>query len=178
MEFTFEGAQEVLKRTPTVLFALLEGLSAEWIHGNEGDGTWSPKEVVAHLIICEQTNWVSRIDIILSDDNAKISKPIDMVVHFELAKSFSSKELLHKFAQLRQDSLEAVARLGIDEHCFHKTAVHPTLGTITLGQLLATWVAHDLSHIAQISRVMAKQYKAHVGPFASYLNILKDRSGT
>lgn len=168
---------EVLSHTPVVLSSLLSDLSTQWINTNEGGDTWTPKQVIAHLIVCEETNWLTRIKIILAGDNARIEKPIDMGAHFALAECHSLADLLAMFTEARQNGLETLRHLNIDEPIFSKTAIHPTLGTINLGQLIATWVTHDLAHIAQISRVMAKQQKEHVGPFASFLSILKDNRG-
>lgn len=166
---------DVLERTPGVLFSMLDGLDDEWTSSNEGENTWTAKEVVAHLIICEKTNWLVRTKIILSDATEKSLMPIDMQGHFQLASSNSTHELLTQFAELRDSSIKELSNLNLEEQDFIKTAVHSKLGVVNLQQLIATWVTHDLTHIAQVARVMAKQNAEQVGPFETFLRILKDR---
>ena len=172
MEFSLHKSSEILEGTPAVLSAMLINLSEDWIIANEGENTWSVKEVVAHLIICEKTNWLVRAKVILSDSRNKTFVPIDMKAHFELAKNNLLPNLLLEFKQLRESNLKELINLQLSENDLKKSAIHPKLGEVNLQQLLATWVAHDLSHIAQISRVLAKQYKEHVGPFITFLRIL------
>ncbi|WP_026462519.1 DinB family protein [Adhaeribacter aquaticus] len=172
MQFSLSKSLEVLERTPQVLFSMLNNLSSQWIEANEGENTWTPKEIVAHLIICEKTNWLTRAKIILSDSTDKILSPIDMMGHFDLAKNSSLQDLLKGFSRLRECSLDELKKLSSDESSLQKTAMHPKVGEVSLQQLIATWVTHDLSHITQISRVMARQQKEQVGPFEVFLKIL------
>ncbi|WP_114788849.1 DinB family protein [Niabella yanshanensis] len=173
MKFTLSKSLEIIERTPGVIYAMLSGLSDEWVTSNEGDATWNAKEVVAHLIICEQTNWLARAKIILSDDANKNLEPIDMTTHFELAKNHSLETLLHMFKTLREESVAALKNFNLQLEDFTKHAFHPKIFEVNLQQLIATWVTHDLSHLTQISRIMAQQYKNEVGPFEAYLKILK-----
>ena len=173
MKFTLSKSLEIIERTPGVIYAMLWGLSDEWVTGNEGDNTWNAKEVVAHLVICEKTNWLARVKIILSDDANKNLEPIDMTTHFELAENSSLETLLHDFKILRQESVAALKNFNLQHNDFTKTAFHPKIFEVNLQQLIATWVTHDLSHLTQISRIMAQQYKNEVGPFKAYLKILK-----
>jgi uncharacterized damage-inducible protein DinB len=172
MKFSLNKSLEILQATPNVLGVMLNDLSDDWIIANEGENTWSAKEVLAHLIICERTNWLVRVKIMLSDSIVKTLVPIDMAAHFELAKNSLLPNLLNEFKQLRDSSIKELNYLQLGENCLQKTAIHPTLGEVNLQQLIATWVTHDLSHITQISRVLAKQNKEHVGPFVTFLKIL------
>ena len=171
--FSVEKTLEVLSNTPHAIRALLQGLDDEWITKNEGLNTWSAKEVVAHLIVCEETNWIPRAKIILSQKQEVPFIPIDMQIHLEHAQKTSINELLQSFLNLRQDSIEQLKSFEITPNDLEKTAIHPKLGLVKLSELLATWVTHDLTHIAQIARVIAKQNKHFVGPFEVYLSVLK-----
>ncbi|AWI26327.1 DinB family protein [Flavobacterium pallidum] len=173
MEFTLPASLEILERTPAVLSAMLTGLSDNWANGNEGANTWTPKEVIAHLIVCENTNWMPRVRIILSDERNKVFEPIGMDAHFEIAKSNSTDTLLTEFVRLRQKSITELRGFNLSEADFEKSAFHPKIAEVSLGQLIAAWVAHDLSHITQVSRTLAQQYKNEVGPFTEFLKILK-----
>lgn len=174
MQFSLSTSIEVLERTPNVLSAMLSGISTDWISNNEGENTWNALEVVAHLIICEKTDWLVRTKVFLSDDGDKTFSPLDMNAHFELSKKHSMSELLEQFSQIRQANIQEINRLRLTESDYSTTAIHPKLGTVQLQELLAAWVVHDLGHIGQISRLMAKQYKEAVGPWIAYLRILKD----
>lgn len=172
MKFSLNKSLEILEGTPDILSAMLNSLSEEWILENEGENTWSAKEILAHLIICEKTNWLIRAKIILSDSPDRTLVPIDMMGHFELSKNSLLHDLLREFKQLREGNIKELKNLHLGENDFKKTATHPKLGEVNLQQLLATWVTHDLNHIAQISRVIAKQNKENVGPFIAFLKIL------
>lgn len=152
---------------------MLEGLPEEWLNNNEGEDTWSPYDVVGHLVHGERTDWVGRMNIILSDAEDKTFKPFDRFAQFEDSKGKTITMLLNEFAELREQNLNTLQKKGITEEDFGRTGIHPAFGEVKLSQLLSTWVVHDLSHIAQISRVMAKQYKEAVGPWQEYLSILK-----
>lgn len=173
MNFSFNKSLEIIENTPTVISALLNNLSDEWTTNNEGEHTWTVIEVVAHLIVCEETNWLPRIKIILSNDNDKSFVPVDQFVHVEIAKNSSLNDLIGDFKRLRVNGINELTALSLQESDFKKSAIHPKLGEVNLQQLIATWATHDLTHIAQISRIMAKQNKENVGEFLTFLTFLK-----
>ena len=171
MTFDLQKSIEILNRTPRVLQAQLSGLSREWIVGNEGAGTWSPFDVVAHLIVCEKTNFLSRTLFILEGGENKILPSLDMTFH--LQRNDELTNLLDEFALLRKQNIEKLRSLTLSIDDFKKTALHPTIGTVCISNILSTWVAHDLTHLAQINRVMAKQYKNEIGNFIQFLTRLQ-----
>lgn len=173
MEFSLNKSVEILKTTPNILTTYLGSLSDEWLHNNEGENTWSPYDVVQHLIVGEKTDWLVRIKIILSAAEDRTFEPFDRFAHLEDGSAKSITELLKEFQTLRENNLRELKSFNLTENDFSKTGIHPELGTVTLKQLLATWAVHDLGHIAQIARVMTKQYKTEVGPWTEYLGILK-----
>ena len=173
MKFSLHKSLEILENTPAVISALLNNLTDEWTTTNEEDNTWNPMEVVAHLIVCEKTDWLPRVKIILSHLEDKTFVSINMTAHFDIAKSNSMKDLIKEFKQLRESGIKEIKAFNLQEADLRKIAIHPTLGEVNLQHLFATWVVHDLTHIAQISRVIAKQNKENVGAFAPFLNILK-----
>jgi len=173
MKFNLPQAIEVLERTPIVLDTLLHGLSTEWTTNNEGGDTWSPYDVMGHLIHGEKTDWTQRMEIILSQGDNKTFASFDRFAQFEESKGKTLTQLLDEFKTAKQYNLAILKSKNLTGSDLTKTGTHPMFGTVTLEQLLATWVAHDLNHIAQISRVMAKQYKEEVGPWIEYLRILK-----
>jgi hypothetical protein len=173
MNYDLNLALAVLERTPEVLGSLLRNLPDQWTMQNEGPDTWSPYDVVGHLIHGERTDWIARLEITLSDSTRKNYTPFDRFAQFEESKGKSMNQLLDEFAVLRSKNVGILRAKNIKENDLAKTAIHPALGTVTLKNLLATWVAHDLDHIFQISRVMASQYKSEVGPWREYLRILK-----
>jgi len=172
MQYSIEKATEILERTPRILNSFLKGLSVDWTQCNEGENTWSPYDVVGHLIHGEKTDWMIRLKMIKNNSEKKTFEPFDRFAQFEDSKDKSLDELLIAFAQLRQDNLDDLKSLNISNSDFERKGIHPDLGEVSLKNLLATWVAHDLGHIAQIARVMAKQYKAEVGPWVTYLSII------
>lgn len=172
MNFHLTKAIEILERTPQVLTSLLNGLSSDWIQNNEGGETWSPFDVVGHLIYGEQTDWMIRAEIILSDKSVKNFAPFDRFAQFEKSRGKSISQLLDEFQNLRKQNLIVLKSKDLKSDDLKKIGIHPAFGEVTLQQLLAAWVAHDLGHIAQISRVMAKQYKEEVGPWREYIPIL------
>ncbi|GAA3559142.1 MULTISPECIES: DinB family protein [Snuella] len=172
MEYTTEKALEILERTPYVLKTLLTGLSDVWVYSNEGEETWSPFDVVGHLIHGEKTDWIERINIILGDNIDKRFEPFDRFAQFESSKGKTLIQLLDMFTELRIKNLEYFRALNVSDEQLGLKGLHPELGEVTLKQLLATWVTHDLAHIAQIARTMAKQYKGEVGPWKAYISIL------
>jgi len=172
MNFTLEKSFEILERTPTVLRTLLSGLSDDWIMNNEGPETFSPYYVMGHLIHGEKTDWRDRTVMILEHGTEKTFVPFDRFAQFEASKGKSLTNLIDDFEKLRLDSLTWLKSLNLTEEDFNKKGTHPALGQVTLRQLLSTWVIHDLTHIAQITRVMAKQYKSEIGPWIEYFRIM------
>jgi len=163
----------VLQRTPAVLRAQLSDLPASWTTVTEGPGTWSPYDVVGHLIHGERTDWVPRVEHILAHGDATPFVPFDREAMFTESAGQSLADLLETFSALRAESLRRLAALRLTEQDLSRTGRHPEFGIVTMRQLLSTWVAHDLGHIAQVVRVMARQYSAAVGPWTAYLSILK-----
>jgi len=172
MEFDLESAREVLRRTPAVLAALVRELPEPWVRQNEGRGTWSVFDVVGHLIHGERTDWIPRARIILQHGAERAFEPFDRTAQFQASGDKSLNQLLDEFGALRADNLAALDgfRLGPKELALEGR--HPELGLVTLRQLLSTWVAHDLDHLVQISRVMAAGYSDEVGPWRGYLRVL------
>lgn len=164
---------EILERTPTVLETMLGGLSSEWINASEGPETFSPRDVVAHLIYGEEADWIPRARIILTDGEARPFAPFDRFGG-EKYKYMPLPDLLARFAELRRQSLDSLRAFNLTPAQLELTGMHPdpSLGRVTLGQLLASWAVHDLGHIRQIVRVMAKRYTEAVGPWRAYLTIL------
>lgn len=174
MDFELNHSLKLLERTPHVLKAQLLGLSEETIKTNEGSGTWSPYDVIGHLIYGEQTDWVVRAKIILNEPNAAVFEPFDRFAQLKNDQNIPIKNLLDEFQTLRENNLEEINSLRISELDLSATGIHPEFGQVNLKQLLSTWVVHDLGHLAQISRVIAKQYKTEVGPWSAYLRIIQD----
>lgn len=172
MEFQLEQAINVLSRTPATLNLLLRGAPAEWTMCNEGPDTWSPYDILGHLIHGEETDWIPRARIILEHGEAKAFERFDRFAQFEKSKGRSADELLDEFESLRKSNLAALEQMKITSDQLALRGTHPELGKVTLSELLATWVAHDLSHVAQAVRVMCKQYSQAVGPWREYLPIL------
>lgn len=171
MSFNLTHACSLLERTPAVLSSLLKDLPESWTHQNEGGDSWSPYDVIGHLIHGEKTDWIPRMEIILHGKD-KHFEPFDRFAQFTEGKEKSLNDLLADFSRLRKVSLEKLASANLGEAELSKTGVHPEFGEVTLKQLLATWVTHDLSHLGQISRLMAKHYKEDVGPWVRYIGIL------
>ena len=172
MEFTLHVALPVLERTPATLRALLSGLPTEWTDATEGPDTWSAFDVVGHLIHGERTDWIPRARIILEQGRSRPFDQFDRFAQFRDSAGKSLAELLDEFARLRAESLATLRSWKLTETQLSLEGEHPTFGAVTLRQLLATWTAHDVSHLAQISRVMAKQYRDAVGPWRAYLPIM------
>jgi len=175
MEFNLDDAMAVLARTPATLRAMLKDLPRDWVENNEGPDTWNPYDVVGHLIHGEQTDWIQRAKIILDHGEARPFDPFDRFAQFEESKGKTLEELLDEFAASRERNLATLRELNINATQLGKPGQHPALGKVTLKELLATWVTHDLDHIAQIARTMAKQYASEVGPWQAYISILHDR---
>jgi len=173
MDFQLKHAVEILGQTPGTLHALLGGLSDPWILTNEGPDTWSPYDVVGHLIHGEKADWIARIKIILEHGESRVFTPFDRFAFFRESKGKALVELLETFAKLRKENLRVLEALKLEPRHYDMKGTHPEFGQVTLGQLIATWAVHDLSHIEQAVRVMAKQYHDAVGPWKAYLSILK-----
>lgn len=173
MIFTIAQSTEILERTPGVLIAMLEGVSDAWTTANEGGDTWSAYDIVGHLIHGEKTDWMPRAAIILSDRPDKTFEPFDRFAQFEASRGKSLSQLLEEFRILRAENVASLRSKHLTDADLEKKGIHPAFGEVTLSQLLATWVAHDLNHIAQIARVMAKRYKTEVGPWIAFLRILQ-----
>jgi hypothetical protein len=174
MRFELASSLDILRRTPATLRALLEGASDAWTRSNEGPDTFSPFDVVGHLIDGEETDWMPRAGIILSRDPEATFVPYDRFRHYARNRERTLDSLLDEFARLRIANRERLASWDLGDTELDLRATHPSLGPVTLRQLLATWVAHDLGHVAQVARVMAKQYREQVGPWVQYLPVLTD----
>jgi len=174
MQFELVQAIEILQRTPATLNSLLRDLSEQWLVQNEGPDTWSPYDVMGHLIHGEETDWIPRAKIILEHGETSAFEPFDRVAMFEESKGKSIVELLDTFAQLRAANVRELQSMNLTPDLLGKRGRHPELGVVTLRQLLSTWVVHDLGHIRQVVRVMSKQYGAAVGPWKAYLSILEE----
>ncbi len=173
MEFQTDKALPVLRRTPATSRVLLADLPAAWTQANEGPGTWSPYDVVGHLIQGERAAWVPRVEHMLEHGEGEEFVPFDREAMFAASRGKSLADLLEEFSRERARSLERLAALDLGEADFDRRGTHPVYGAVTVRQLLATWVVHDLTHIAQIVRVLARQYTQAVGPWVAYLPILK-----
>jgi hypothetical protein len=173
VEFRLDDALPVLRRTPSVVRGLLADLPGVWIDASEGPGTWSPFDVVGHLIHGERTDWLPRIEHILRLGETVAFPAFDREAMFTASRGRSMNELLDTFGRLRGDSLNRLAVLDLTEADLSRRGQHPELGVVTMRQHLSTWVAHDLSHIRQIARVMARQYTDAVGPWRAYLPVLE-----
>jgi hypothetical protein len=172
MEAQLEDAVPVLERTPSTLRALLLGLPDAWTSATEGPGSWSPFDIVGHLIHGERTNFMPRIEHILRHGDAQAFPPFEREAMFAASRGQSLAALLETFAALRAANVGRLRALELTDQDLSRRGRHPDFGIVTLGQQLSTWVAHDLSHVAQIARVMARQYADAVGPWRAYLPIL------
>jgi hypothetical protein len=176
--FNLSEAIALLTRTPSTLNALLRGMPDIWARHNEGrskDGeeTWSAFDIVGHLIVGERTDWMPRARIILEHGEARAFDPFDRFEQAKASRGKSLDQLLDEFAYLRKDNLAALQALNLQPENLTRRGTHPELGVVTLSQLLATWTVHDLTHLHQLSRVMAHQYRDAVGPWSAYLGVLK-----
>lgn len=171
MQFDLGQGLAILERTPATLSTLLSGLGDVWTAANEGPESWSPYDVVGHLIDAEETNWVPRARVVLGSSQDRRFPPFDRFRHLAVKQTLA--ERLDRFAAVRSDSLRELRHLELGPVEFARTAIHPEFGEVRLDQLLATWVVHDLAHLGQIVRVMAKQYADAVGPWQAYLPILR-----
>ena len=174
--FGLAEAIEVLSRTPATLMALLEDLPPVWTESNEGGETWSPYVVLGHLVHGERADWIPRARIIREHGESRPFDSFDRFAQFRESEGKTLADLLNEFVGLRRENLETLSGWELSESDLDRKGTHPSLGTVTMRELIATWVVHDLDHIGQIARTMAKQYTAAVGPWSAYLSILRDRS--
>jgi uncharacterized damage-inducible protein DinB len=172
--FNFDDTIALLRRTPASLSALLAGLPEQWVHATDGDDSWSPSDVMAHLIDGERSNWLPRARHILADETRPF-EPFDRTAQINQLRGTHIDELLTTFAALRQANIDALTNMQLTSADLRRTGQHPEFGTVTLQQLLATWVVHDLNHLGQIVHTMANVYTTAVGPWRAYLLILQDR---
>ena len=172
MEYRLDQAKEILRRTPATLNALLRDLPNDWVLANEGPETFSPYDVIGHLIEGEENDWIPRARIILEHGEARPFEKFDRFAMYEKSKGKSPAELLARFEEVRGESLRQLDELNLTPELLQKRGSHPALGVVTLSQLLSAWVVHDLGHIRQIVRVMAKQYREEIGPWTAYLSIV------
>ena len=175
--FVIEEATAILSQTPATLDALLRGIPESWIAAHEGGETWSPFDVIGHLIHGERTDWLPRARVILEHGEARAFDTFDRFAQFAASEGRTLASLLDEFASLRQTGLRELAALGLTAADLDRCGRHPQLGVVTLRQLLATWVAHDLDHVVQVSRVLARQYSDEVGPWRAYLRIISGTQG-
>jgi hypothetical protein len=172
MTFDLQNAIALLERTPKILRAWLEGLPDDWLFVTEGEESWSAFDIVGHFIHGERTDWIPRARIILSADEDKNFVSFDRFAQFEDSQGKTLSDLVDTFESLRQANLMELGSIGLEADDYQKVGIHPELGPVNLGQLLATWVVHDLDHLAQIAQVMGRQYRDDVGPWGAYLGIL------
>ncbi len=172
MIYNLEKSIPILERTPTVVRHLLQGLHPDWLMNNEGPDTFSPYDVMGHLVHGEKTDWTARVKLILESGVKKPFEEFDRFAMYEESKGKTISDLFDEFDKLRTANIQWLRSLSPGEEDLLKKGLHPGLGEVTLQNLLATWVVHDLTHIAQICRVMAKQYKEAVGPWGEYFRIL------
>jgi len=172
MRFDLQETIVLLSRTPFSLNALLRDLPPSWTVGSEGPKTWSPFDIVGHLIHGERTDWMPRVRMILEQGESRAFDPFDRLAQERESLGKSLPLLLDEFAQLRSENLDALRSMNLRPEDFSRRGRHPGLGVVTLSQLLATWAVHDLTHLHQLARVMAYQYKEDVGPWSAYLGVL------
>lgn len=172
MKHNLDHTISLLTRTPAALDALLRDLPETWTSRNEGENTWSAIDIVGHLIHAERADWVPRVKTVLEFGETKAFTPFDRGGHAREIQAKSLGSLLDEFARLRSENLAELGALNLRPEDLERRGRHPSLGTVTLSELLATWAGHDLTHLHQISRVMAYQYRETVGPWQRYLGVL------
>ncbi|MGB2663217.1 MAG: DinB family protein [Candidatus Acidiferrum sp.] len=173
MEHKLEWSVKLLERMPETLNVLLRGLPEAWTLRNEGGNTWSARDVVAHLIHGERADWMPRARMVLEFGESETFVPFDRLGHLHESEGKSLGELLDEFAQLRAGNLKELNGMRLGEEELARRGRHPALGVVTLSELLATWAAHDLTHLHQISRILAHPYRDTVGPWSAYLGVLR-----
>lgn len=173
MDHNLDATLALLARTPAALNVLVRDLPDEWTHSNEGNGTWSVFDVVGHLIHAERTDWLPRASMILEYGGSRSFEPFDRGGHAREIQGKSLAQLLDEFARLRTENLDKLRAKKFSPADLERSGRHPALGVVTLAQLLATWAAHDMTHLHQISRIMAHQYREAVGPWERYLGVMQ-----
>ena len=173
MEHHLPRTISLLTCTPAVLDALLRDLPEAWTLRNEGENSWTPFDIVGHLIHGERTDWMPRARMVLQFGESQTFEPFDRWGYVRESRDKSLQQLLDEFARLRSENLSELRALNLQQEDLERRGRHPALGAVTLSQLLATWAAHDLTHLHQISRVMAHQYREAVGPWSAYLGVLQ-----
>jgi len=171
MEFKIQEALPILERTPQVVSLLLKNLPDGWIYQNEGGDTWTAFDIVGHYIHGEKTDWIPRMNIILCESDKRFV-PFDRFAQFRESEGKTISQLLDEFAALRKENINKLKAVKLDEETLNKKGIHPQFGEVSLKELLSSWVVHDLTHINQITRVMARQYDEAVGPWKAYMGIL------
>ena len=172
--FDIDEAIQILENTPQVLAAFLGPLPDSWIHANEGEETWSPFDILGHLVHGEKADWTNRTRTILEKGISETFQPFDRFAQFRDSKGKSLTGLLTEFEQLRKKNIEYLKEQALSVNDLEKKGIHPEFGEVTLKQLLSTWVVHDLGHIRQIARVLAKQYKNEIGPWEKFLRVVDE----
>jgi uncharacterized damage-inducible protein DinB len=173
MQYTVTDAIEILRRTPSILEALAKDLPAQWSEVNEGGETWSVYDIAGHLLHGETTDWTNRMEIILAQGADRSFPPFERFAMFEESKGKTLNQLLNEFARVRKKNIAVLEAKKLTEAQLDLQGTHPKFGEVTLRQLLSTWIAHDMGHLAQMARVIAKQYKEESGPWVEYLRILQ-----
>jgi hypothetical protein len=173
MQHDLDQTIALLAHTPGALNALLRDLPESWTHRNEGEGTWTPFDIVAHLIDSEYGNWIPRTQMVLEHGESRTFEPLNRGGHTRVSQGKSMTQLLDDFARARAENLDQLRALHLRPEDLERRGRHPTFGRVTLSQLLGTWAAHDLTHLHQLSRVMASQYREIVGPYKAFLGVLK-----
>jgi len=172
-KFSLTESIALLTRTPATLNALLRGLPDMWTHSSEGKDTWSAFDIVGHLVSADRTDWIPRVRTILEHGEARPFDPFDRFAQVKESEGKSLEQLLDDFGRVRTESLTALQALNLQSADLARSGTHPALGSVTLSELLATWAVHDLTHLHQLSRVMAYQYREAVGPWSAFLGVLK-----
>jgi hypothetical protein len=173
MQLKLADATQILQRTPATLTAMVAGVPEPWLKCNEGSGTWSTYDIVGHLIHGELTDWIPRVRIILDRGEAQAFEPFDRFAQFREDQSRPISALLDQFTFMRAENVAILQNLKLTCDDLSRRGTHPELGQVTLGQLISSWVVHDMSHLSQVARVTAKQYCHEVGPWRQYMSILK-----
>lgn len=170
--FSLDSGLLILERTPAVLRVQLSGLSDEWLRATEGGETWSPYDVVGHLAHLERTDWMVRVRRVLAGGEERKFDPVDRIAMLRGDRDRPIVELLDEFERLRRQNVADLRGLELGDEDLLREGLHPSLGPVTLRNLLATWVAHDLGHLVQVGRVMARRYRDEVGPWREYLSVM------
>ena len=163
----------LLARTPAALNALLRDLPEAWTNSNEGENTWTAREVIGHLVHCERADFLARVRVILEFGETRVFEPLDRFAHLKESRGLTLAELLDEFTRLRAANIDELRAMNLGPAELSLRGLHPALGTVTMSQLIASWAVHDMTHLHQIARMLAHQYRDTVGPWANYLGVLK-----